>query len=177
MRLLLDSHALIWMLEESPRLSERAALAINNPENLVRISFVSLWEITIKVALGKLRLRTPWPETLREIERRTPNHLHSVSCEHLAKLFALPNLHRDPFDRMLVAQALCDDLTLVSVDHHIQWGQVRDALLPVNEEALRLPFAQFSTNSIRRSFKIGMRSRRRSANGASSLRTLPTTRN
>ena len=125
MRLLLDSHALIWMLEESPRLSQRAALAINNPENLVRISFASLWEITIKAALGKLRLRTPWPETLREIERRTPDNLLSVSCDHLARLFALPNLHRDPFDRMLVAQALCDDLTLVSDDEELDRYGVR----------------------------------------------------
>ncbi len=125
MRLLLDSHALIWMLEESPRLSQRAALAINDPGNVVRISFASLWEITIKVALGKLRLRTPWPETLREIERRTSENLHALSCEHLARLFELPNFHRDPFDRILIAQALCDDLTLVSDDEELDRYGVR----------------------------------------------------
>jgi len=80
------------------------------------VSHASLWEITIKAALGKLRLLEPWGETLRQIERRVPGTVLPCTAAHLEKLCELPHHHRDPFDRMLVAQALADDLTLVSDD-------------------------------------------------------------
>lgn len=116
MKLLLDTHAFLWALEASARLSPKARAAIQDPGNVKLVSFASLWEITIKVALGKLKLETPWDETLRQIERMAPGTVLSCTVAHLESLSQLPQHHRDPFDRMLVAQARAEDLTLVSHD-------------------------------------------------------------
>lgn len=116
MRLLLDTHAFLWSLEDSDRLSAAARSAIQDRANEKRVSYATLWEITIKTALGKLELETPWEETLGGIERRAPGTLLNFTEDHLAVLLRLPQHHRDPFDRMLVAQALSENLTLVSND-------------------------------------------------------------
>jgi PIN domain nuclease of toxin-antitoxin system len=116
MRLLLDTHAFLWVLEASARLSPKARAAIQDAGNVKLVSFASLWEITIKVAFGKLKLETPWEETLRQIERMAPGTVLGCTVPHLESLSQLPHHHRDPFDRMLVAQARADDLTLVSHD-------------------------------------------------------------
>lgn len=120
MRFLLDTHAFLWMLEESPRLSVRARAAVNDPAREVRLSFASTWEITIKATLGKLRLRDPWEQTLDRIGRLTPNLILQPAIPHFQALYRLPRLeHRDPFDRMLVAQALAENLPLVSNDESL----------------------------------------------------------
>lgn len=116
MRLLLDSHSLLWSLENSPRLSRRAFEAIRSRENQVLVSCASLWEISIKVSLGKLTVQTPWEETLESFVEASPNVLLDISAAHLRRLLALPFHHRDPFDRMLIAQALSDDLVIVGSD-------------------------------------------------------------
>src|SRR4051812_19004273 len=114
MKLLLDTHAFLWSLEASDRLSRRALAAIQDSANVKLISYASLWEITIKVACGKLELATPWEETLRGIEVLAPGSVLSCTIAHLQTLATLPHHHRDPFDRIIVAQAKSDDLTLVS---------------------------------------------------------------
>lgn len=116
MRLLLDSHSLLWSLENSPRLSRRAAEAIQSPGNHVFVSYASLWEISIKVALGKLEVLTPWEETLDTFAGAVPDGLLVFSTAHLQRLMKLPFHHGDPFDRMLIAQALSENLTVVGND-------------------------------------------------------------
>jgi PIN domain nuclease of toxin-antitoxin system len=112
MRLLLDTHVVLWWLDDSPVLSVRARDAIAAETNIVYVSAATLWEIVIKRALGKLELPNDWTEVLaaEQFQRL------SVSWDHALEVGRLPNLHRDPFDRILVAQALVEGLTFVTGD-------------------------------------------------------------
>jgi PIN domain nuclease of toxin-antitoxin system len=116
MKLLLDTHALLWWLEGSPRLGLNTRREISSPRNEVLISAVCAWEIAIKVGLGRLDLGEP-PEIClpREIQRNGFRPL-SVEISHGCAVRSLPDHHRDPFDRLLVAQALREGLTLVTAD-------------------------------------------------------------
>lgn len=119
MNLLLDTHALIWALENNPTLSHAAREAIVDGHNLVFVSAVSVWEISIKRALGKLRA----PDNVIEevnLHRFTPL---GISLAHADLAGQLPALHQDPFDRMLVAQATLEKLTIVTRDENIQQYQ------------------------------------------------------
>ncbi len=116
MRLLLDSHTLLWSLENSPRLSNRAAQVIRSRGNQVFVSYASLWEISIKVALGKLTVQTPWKDTLDAFSGVSPAALLDFSTGHLRRLMTLPFHHGDPFDRMLIAHALSENLTVAGND-------------------------------------------------------------
>lgn len=114
MRLLLDTHALLWALSESPRLSARARAALLDDDSEKIISAVSAFEITTKHRLGKLPefdwIAARFPEALDSLA-------HSplpVTMVHAARAGALPHPHGDPFDRILIAQALSEGLTLVS---------------------------------------------------------------
>ena len=121
MNLLLDTHTLIWALEDNPSLSELARVAIVDGENMVFVSAVSVWEISIKKALGKLEA----PDTLLdEIERIRFTPL-DITLEHADRAGKLPAIHLDPFDRMLIAQAQSEQLTLVTRDAEIQKYQVQ----------------------------------------------------
>ena len=119
MRLLLDTHVLLWWLAESPELKPAMRAAIANPANLVYVSAVSVWEIEIKRALRKLQAPKNWSDALtEEAFRRLP-----VTWEHALHVSSLPPIHRDPFDRMLVAQALVEKLVLVTDDDIVkQYG-------------------------------------------------------
>jgi PIN domain nuclease of toxin-antitoxin system len=115
LNLLLDTHVLIWALENNPRLSESARAAIVDGENLVFASAVSVWEISVKQAMGKLHV----PDNLIkeiQIHRFTPLEINPQHA-HLAG--RLPAIHKDPFDRMLIAQAILEKLTIVTRDQII----------------------------------------------------------
>lgn len=112
MRLLLDTHALIWAASDADRLSDRAAEAIGDPDNDVYVSAVSGWEVAIERARGRLR----FPDVDRAMLAELRFTELPVSLVHAAEAGALPAHHRDPFDRMLVAQARADDLAIVSRD-------------------------------------------------------------
>ena len=119
MRLLLDTHAFLWWLEASPALSGPARSAIADPANEVLISTASLWELTIKQALGKLAFPAD-PETVIQNEGFT---VLPIGFSHLRQLRTLPQLHRDPFDRMLIVQAMVEAAPLVSNDRRLaQYG-------------------------------------------------------
>ncbi len=114
MRLLLDTHALLWTMSASPRLSAAAREAIAEESNEKIVSAASAFEITTKYRLGKLpefqAIAASFPEVLTEFEH-TPL---AVTITHAARAGALPHPHGDPFDRILIAQALSEGLTLVS---------------------------------------------------------------
>ena len=112
MTLLLDTHALLWWLDDSPELSPAARDAIAAADVPVFVSAVSIWEVVIKESLGKLIV----PPEFRETVEREPFHHLPVSADHAWAVEQLPPLHRDPFDRMLVAQCAVEGLTLVSRD-------------------------------------------------------------
>ena len=115
MNLLLDTHALLWWLDDDPTLSEAARWLIADGSNLVFVSAVSVWEIRIKQSLGKLTL----PDEFRHVLKSQPFEELPLTADHAHRLAELPPLHRDPFDRMLVAQAMTERLTIVTRDPDI----------------------------------------------------------
>lgn len=116
MRLLLDTHVFLWFISGDSRLSSIAQQSIRDPANDVFLSVVSLWEAILKHGLGKLPLSQA-PEIYLPLHRQRHN-IASLPIDEpsVAQLAQLPNLHRDPFDRMLLCQARAYDLTLVTVD-------------------------------------------------------------
>jgi PIN domain nuclease of toxin-antitoxin system len=116
MRLLLDTHVLLWWHDQPARLTETAYDAINDPGHDVFISVVNGWEIQIKAQLGKLMLPKPLNIILQEEQATNGFRLLPVTIEHVYALDSLPLHHRDPFDRLLIAQAHQEDLTLVTHD-------------------------------------------------------------
>jgi PIN domain nuclease of toxin-antitoxin system len=118
-KLLLDTHAFLWWITDDDRLSERAGDLIADGANDVFFSAASAWEIAIKAGLGRIRLPgDAWTFTPDQLERNAFQAL-PVHVTHAVAVIALPDLHRDPFDRMLVAQALTESLTIVSGDQDL----------------------------------------------------------
>lgn len=116
MKLLLDTHAFLWWVTDTPRISGPAHEAIANPENDILVSAVSGWEIVIKAALGRLQLPGPPPEFIPEQLGKNDFGVLPVSMQHALEVSQLPLHHQDPFDRMLIAQARSDGVPLVSGD-------------------------------------------------------------
>lgn len=121
MKLLLDTHALLWSIIEPDRLSPEARSAITDPASQVVVSAVSFWEISIKTALGKLRLEEVTPEQLVDFAQQQGFELLPLDPRLAASFSRLPVApqHRDPFARMLVWQAISLGYTLVSRDRKI----------------------------------------------------------
>jgi len=124
--LLLDTHVLLWVATRDDRLGERAAAAIRDGRRVVYVSAASAWEIAIKRAIGKLDA----PHDLAELLARYRFTPLDVTIDHALAVEALPPHHRDPFDRMLVAQARSERLMLVSADPRVRAYEVR--VLPAN---------------------------------------------
>jgi len=115
MNLLLDTHVLLWWLEDNPVLSDKARAAISDGKRGVFVSAASAWEIAIKKALGKLEA----PDDLEAALPANAFQALPISMAHALTAGALPAYHGDPFDRMLVAQAMLENLTLVTRDENI----------------------------------------------------------
>src|SRR2546429_9210584 len=115
MRLLLDTHALLWFLDGDPRLSASAKSAIEDRTNVRFLSPGSLHEIAVKVRVGKLSLQTPFAALFPALQANDIQVL-SLGFAHLDRLAALPLHHRDPFDGLIAATALVEGFTVVSVD-------------------------------------------------------------
>jgi PIN domain nuclease of toxin-antitoxin system len=115
-RLLADTHVLLWALLRPAELQARAGRALRSPANDVLVSAASFWEIAIKAAVGKLRLPGEPAEWLPAAVERTGFALLDVTGPHGLAAGALPAHHRDPFDRMIIAQALSEGLVVVTRD-------------------------------------------------------------
>jgi PIN domain nuclease of toxin-antitoxin system len=116
MKLLLDTQAFLWADAEPGKLSACARAACEDAANTILLSTASIWEIQIKVMLGKLTTRKPVRLLLEDCVRGGSLGILPVELEHVLRLESLPPLHEDPFDRLLVAQALAEDCSLVSHD-------------------------------------------------------------
>jgi PIN domain nuclease of toxin-antitoxin system len=116
LKLLLDTHALLWALAEDDRVAGRTLDLIIDPANQVLVSIVSLWEIAIKVRAGKLGADVAEVASAAQDARMT---ILGVSLPHLRALRTLPAPHRDPFDHLLIAQAMTEDAIFVSDDRHV----------------------------------------------------------
>lgn len=113
MRLLIDTHILLWGMTESRRLSPAERAALRRPENRIYVSVISLWEIAIKSRDGDLEAPG---DLLGQVQSNPDFEILPVLAEHAWRVHSLPRLHRDPFDHLLIAQALCEGLTLMTHD-------------------------------------------------------------
>ena len=119
MKVLLDTHAFLWLITDEDRLSENARETFLNTENSLFFSAASLWEICIKKSLGKICLKGGWFQTIqKEMEINTIQWL-PIEMTHCAEVTELPYHHRDPFDRMLIAQAIVEKMKLLSRDSRL----------------------------------------------------------
>ena len=119
MNILLDTHAFLWLVTGDERLSETARQTFLNSENRLFFSAASLWEICIKMSLGKISLKTGWFQTIQaEMEINAIQWL-PIEMPHCVEVTKLPFHHRDPFDRMLIAQAITQDMQLLSRDKRL----------------------------------------------------------
>jgi len=116
MALLLDTHTFLWFIADDPRLSRLAAERIGDPAERVVVSVVCAWEIAIKISIGKLVLDRPLPDLWPESLLLNAFEALNVTAAHIFELASLPLHHRDPFDRLLIAQARAENLQIVSGD-------------------------------------------------------------
>ena len=116
MRLLLDTHAFLWFVLNDPQLSGTAAALIAAPANRIEISPASYWEVAIKIRIGKYTLPDPLDVFMKHELAANDFHILHIEPRHTAPLTTLPFHHRDPFDRLLVAQAMTEGIPIVSAD-------------------------------------------------------------
>jgi len=116
MKFLLDTQVFLWMAAEPEKLSAKAEECIMNADNTLYLSIVSLWEMQIKTQLGKLALDVPLDELWHKQQIEADILLLLTREEHVWELGNLPQLHRDPFDRLLIAQSQYEKIALISAD-------------------------------------------------------------
>ncbi|MBM3886909.1 type II toxin-antitoxin system VapC family toxin, partial [Candidatus Dependentiae bacterium] len=109
---LIDTHILLWWLANDKKLTKKIRNVIQDPENHIFVSSVSVWEVSIKKALGKLRA----PDNLKEAVIASDIQFLSMTVDHALYLSQLPAIHNDPFDRLLIAQCLVEDLVFITAD-------------------------------------------------------------
>jgi PIN domain nuclease of toxin-antitoxin system len=115
-RFLLDTQAIIWFNLEEPRLSEFAFSHIADSENLIFVSPASYWEMAIKIAKGTLKIEVPYDEFWMVGMQKVGLEVLHIQVHHTSRLLEMPQHHKDPFDRLLVAQSLADSLPIISCD-------------------------------------------------------------
>jgi len=115
MQLLIDTHILIWFLEGNNLLSKSRRQIIANPNNDVFVSIASLWEMAIKISIGKLTLAKPLADVIKQIVVENIEVL-AISPEHTLQVSTLPFHHRDPFDRIIIAQSQVENLPIITDD-------------------------------------------------------------
>ena len=119
MNYLLDTHALIWYFQDSSNIPSKIADLIDSRENNKCVCSVSLWEIAIKMDIGKLKIDLSFDDLLGEIANSELTVLQ-IDNKHLKGVSKLPFLHKDPFDRLIIATAIAEKMTIITVDENIQ---------------------------------------------------------
>ena len=116
MKLLLDTHTFLWFVNDNPKLSDRLKDLIEDTSNVSYLSVASLWEMSIKFNLGKLTLDPNYEEFVEREVTTSAIQLLNIELEHLRVNSTLPFHHRDPFDRLIIAQSIAENIPIVSVD-------------------------------------------------------------
>ncbi len=119
MQLLLDTHTLIWMGTQPGRFSSSTTVLLEDESNVVYASIISLWELAIKISIGKLDMGNNWLQDIQHFMRENAIDSMPIKPQHCDLITNLPLHHRDPFDRMLIAQAQYENLALVTADKSI----------------------------------------------------------
>ena len=115
-RYLLDTHALLWMISGDSRLSERVCEIVRDPKNKLFFSMAGYWELCIKLSLGKLSLQKNWEKHLDNELKTNGIQMLSIYPEHCREVVNLPFIHRDPFDRLMIAQCHVEFASLLSAE-------------------------------------------------------------
>jgi PIN domain nuclease of toxin-antitoxin system len=115
-RLLLDTHALLWSVDDPPKLSTVALAAIQDPANDRLLSAATVWELAIKVGLGKITLSLPYRQWMAKGIADLKVNILPITVEYAERQSVLPPYHKDPFDRLVIAQALVEGIPIVSAD-------------------------------------------------------------
>jgi PIN domain nuclease of toxin-antitoxin system len=115
MNLLLDTYALIWFLEGDLQLSQTAKSEISNPDNTCFIIQATLWEMAIKLSIGKLEMKNPYHD-LPKLMWENGIEILTIEFEHFEYIINLPFHHKDPFDRIIIAQSIIEKMPLISID-------------------------------------------------------------
>ncbi|MBF0461847.1 MAG: type II toxin-antitoxin system VapC family toxin [Magnetococcales bacterium] len=116
MKLLMDTHTFLWWVWEHPNLSDKTREVMTNPENDLFLSMASIWEMAIKISMGRLALTKSLDCFISDHMERNQFTLLDISIAHASRVVSLPFHHRDPFDRLLIAQAMEDGMPILSVD-------------------------------------------------------------
>jgi PIN domain nuclease of toxin-antitoxin system len=116
MNILLDTHAFLWFVNDDPQLSDAAKRLIEDEESQPFLSVASLWEMAIKISLGKLTLKQPYEVFLLQQLSVNGIGILNITLRHAAEVATLPFHHRDPFDRLLVVQSKIENMPLISAD-------------------------------------------------------------
>jgi PIN domain nuclease of toxin-antitoxin system len=125
MKLLIDTHVLLWLAGDSENLSKKATSLILDEENSLFLSFASIWEIQIKSQLGKLDITRLLPDLIQEQCQSNDIKLLEVKLQHIYGLKDLPNHHRDPFDRLLISQSRIEQMPILSIDRAFDTYEVQ----------------------------------------------------
>lgn len=125
MKYLLDTHIFLWWVLNHPKLSKNAGEVISNPLNEIFLSAASTWEMMIKSSIGKLSLPNPPEIFVKNQMIQEQMKLLNITVEHTFALAGLPMFHKDPFDRMLIAQAISEEMILITDDELIQMYSVK----------------------------------------------------
>lgn len=115
MNLLLDTHTFLWFTSGSDEIPKQIVDLIENPANTSFVSLVSLWEISIKNSLGKLQIKNDFNEILKDVEGNKL-HLLPIEFSHITTQNKLPHIHKDPFDRLILSQAIVENINIISRD-------------------------------------------------------------
>jgi PIN domain nuclease of toxin-antitoxin system len=116
MKIVIDTHSLLWFIMGDDRLSNDARTIIEDLDNHILVSIGSLWEIAIKVNIGKLRFLQTYPELFPSELQKNEIEVLPIRHEHLTTLATLPLYHRDPFDRIIIAQAMSENVAIATKD-------------------------------------------------------------
>ncbi len=125
MQILADTHAFLWFVFADSRLSKRAERAFDHATNTVVLGYVNLWEIAVKASIGKLRLGRDYDDFLDQVVLNRSLLLLPIDIPHLRQYARLPFHHRDPFDRLLIAQAKAENISVLTDDPRFREYQVK----------------------------------------------------
>ena len=114
--LLFDTHSFVWWADEPMKLSRTALASLEDEDNRLFVSDVSIWEMQIKVQLGKMKLKLPLEDLIESQQQDNEVEILQITTEHILALNNLPLHHKDPFDRLLIAQSIVEGFTIVTVD-------------------------------------------------------------
>jgi PIN domain nuclease of toxin-antitoxin system len=116
MKLMLDTHAFIWWDSEPAKLSSQALALCQDPANQLLLSVASVWEMQIKLQLGKLTIRIPLADVITHQQQTNNVDIVPITLTHVLTLDGLPSYHKDPFDRLIIAQAMVEGIAVISND-------------------------------------------------------------